>query len=211
MKKKIQALIVDDSAVVRQTLEGILNSDPEIDVMATAADPFFAMLPVPDGTGGRFSAFSPVGLLALAVTANRRLGETPKSRIEDAMNGIKEVLKIVLDMPATDEKNIVFQSAVNNVIAEKKKGKSLLILVVYDPLMKQVGDLAQQLYSESVQKFDQGLDFLSIVGSEKMHSIWNGAVEGTGARRDVVLFCFPAHAFSAIMSLFRSCARFPII
>lgn len=42
MKKKIRVLIVDDSAVVRQTLEQILNSDPRIEVMATASDPFIA-------------------------------------------------------------------------------------------------------------------------------------------------------------------------
>jgi len=40
--KKIKVLIVDDSAVVRQTLEQILSSDPEIEVMATAADPYVA-------------------------------------------------------------------------------------------------------------------------------------------------------------------------
>ncbi|MDA8083635.1 MAG: chemotaxis response regulator protein-glutamate methylesterase [Nitrospiraceae bacterium] len=41
-RKKISVLIVDDSAVVRQTLSEILTSDPEIEVMATAADPFIA-------------------------------------------------------------------------------------------------------------------------------------------------------------------------
>ncbi len=39
---KIKVLIVDDSAVVRQTLELILSSDPEIEVIGTASDPFFA-------------------------------------------------------------------------------------------------------------------------------------------------------------------------
>ncbi len=42
MKKKVKVLIVDDSSVVRQTLEKILSSDPEIEVMATASDPFIA-------------------------------------------------------------------------------------------------------------------------------------------------------------------------
>ena len=42
MKKKIKILIVDDSAVVRQTIEEILNSDPEIQVVATAPDPYIA-------------------------------------------------------------------------------------------------------------------------------------------------------------------------
>lgn len=42
MKGKIRVLIVDDSAVVRQTIADILSSDPQIEVMATAADPFIA-------------------------------------------------------------------------------------------------------------------------------------------------------------------------
>jgi len=41
-KPRIRVLIVDDSAVVRQTLSEVLSSDPEIEVMATAADPFVA-------------------------------------------------------------------------------------------------------------------------------------------------------------------------
>jgi two-component system chemotaxis response regulator CheB len=42
MKKKIKVLIVDDSAVVRQTLTEILSSDRQLEVVATAADPYFA-------------------------------------------------------------------------------------------------------------------------------------------------------------------------
>ena len=40
--KKVAVLIVDDSAVVRQTLSEILSSDPQIEVMGTACDPFVA-------------------------------------------------------------------------------------------------------------------------------------------------------------------------
>ena len=43
MKKKIRVLVVDDSAVVRQALTEILESDPGIEVMATASDPFVAV------------------------------------------------------------------------------------------------------------------------------------------------------------------------
>lgn len=39
---KYRVLIVDDSAVVRQSLSEIVASDPQLEVMATAADPFFA-------------------------------------------------------------------------------------------------------------------------------------------------------------------------
>ena len=41
-KKPVRVLIVDDSALMRQTLKKILSSDPGIDVMATAPDPFIA-------------------------------------------------------------------------------------------------------------------------------------------------------------------------
>ena len=40
--KKIKVLIVDDSAVVRQTMADILSSDPRIEVLPPAADPFIA-------------------------------------------------------------------------------------------------------------------------------------------------------------------------
>jgi two-component system chemotaxis response regulator CheB len=41
-KSKIRVLIIDDSAIVRQTLSSLLSSDPDIEVMGTAADPFVA-------------------------------------------------------------------------------------------------------------------------------------------------------------------------
>jgi len=41
--KKIRVLVVDDSAVIRQTMEKILASDRSIEVMGTAADPYIAV------------------------------------------------------------------------------------------------------------------------------------------------------------------------
>jgi two-component system, chemotaxis family, protein-glutamate methylesterase/glutaminase len=43
MTDKIRVLIVDDSSVVRQTLSEILSSDPDIEVLATASDPYVAV------------------------------------------------------------------------------------------------------------------------------------------------------------------------
>ncbi|HSR96434.1 MAG TPA: chemotaxis response regulator protein-glutamate methylesterase [Kofleriaceae bacterium] len=40
--RKIRVLVVDDSASVRQALKDILDADPEIEVMATAGDPWIA-------------------------------------------------------------------------------------------------------------------------------------------------------------------------
>lgn len=41
--KKIKIMIVDDSAVVRQTLADIISTDPALEVMATAQDPYIAV------------------------------------------------------------------------------------------------------------------------------------------------------------------------
>ena len=41
--KKIGVLIVDDSAVVRQALKDILESDPAIEVIGVASDPYVAV------------------------------------------------------------------------------------------------------------------------------------------------------------------------
>jgi len=43
MSEKIRVLIVDDSASVRTTLADIIAADPELEVMATAADPYIAV------------------------------------------------------------------------------------------------------------------------------------------------------------------------
>jgi len=42
MTEKIKVLIIDDSALVRQMLTELLDKDPEIEVIGTAADPFIA-------------------------------------------------------------------------------------------------------------------------------------------------------------------------
>lgn len=42
-KDKIKVMLVDDSAVVRQTLQLILEEDPNIQVIATAQDPYIAV------------------------------------------------------------------------------------------------------------------------------------------------------------------------
>ena len=41
--KKIKVLLVDDSAVVRQVLQSILDTEPDIEVIGAASDPIFAL------------------------------------------------------------------------------------------------------------------------------------------------------------------------
>jgi two-component system chemotaxis response regulator CheB len=41
--KKIKVLLIDDSAVVRQVLQALLDNAPDIHVIDAASDPIFAM------------------------------------------------------------------------------------------------------------------------------------------------------------------------
>jgi two-component system, chemotaxis family, protein-glutamate methylesterase/glutaminase len=50
MAERIKVLIVDDSAVVRQSLTSILSADPEIEVIGTAADPYMAAAKIAEQT-----------------------------------------------------------------------------------------------------------------------------------------------------------------
>ena len=43
MKKQIQTFIIDDSALVRQSLKSIIDSDPRLQVMGTAQNPIIAL------------------------------------------------------------------------------------------------------------------------------------------------------------------------
>jgi two-component system chemotaxis response regulator CheB len=43
MTRKIKVLVVDDSALVRQCLTQVLQTDPEIEVIGTASDPYIAV------------------------------------------------------------------------------------------------------------------------------------------------------------------------
>ena len=42
-RDKVRVLVVDDSALVRQTLSLVLATDPLIEVIGVAADPYIAM------------------------------------------------------------------------------------------------------------------------------------------------------------------------
>jgi two-component system chemotaxis response regulator CheB len=46
--KTIKVLIIDDSALMRRSLSLLLSSDPSIEVIGTAADPFIAAKKIAD-------------------------------------------------------------------------------------------------------------------------------------------------------------------
>lgn len=96
---------------------------------------------VPDDVGGRFSVFSAVGLLPIALVG---------LDIDDIMNGIKDM---DLALKNTDiHENIAAQGALIQYLMDVKKGKNLSVMMPYSSRLRYVSDWYVQLWAESLGK-----------------------------------------------------------
>lgn len=144
-----------------------------------ARSPFFGILPVPDGVGGRFSFASPVGLLPLAVTS---AVSSPDERVADALAGFAEAHTEFLG-DVTD--SVAFSLAAWLHLAEVHCRRSTLIFCNYADDAR-LGDWFTQLYEESVQERGAGLNVIPTRGPTGNHSILNGILRGPADK--IVLF-----------------------
>ena len=96
---------------------------------------------VPDDVGGRFSVFSAVGLLPLALVG---------IDIDSIVNGIKDM---DLALKNTDiHENIAAQNALIHYLLDTKKGKNISVMMPYSSRLKYVSDWYAQLWAESLGK-----------------------------------------------------------
>lgn len=136
---------------------------------------FRALLPVPDGVGGRFSFASPVGLLFLAVSANQN-SQSVEERIASAVEGLQDAEVTTYLDPDNDE-NIAANLALMNVLAEQRK-KGTLVFYPYSKTLKLIGEWFTQLSTESLQEKGQGQNVVSTCGPTGNHSLLNGIIGG---------------------------------
>ena len=146
--------------------------------------PFYGdiLLPVPDGVGGRFSAFSPVGLFFLAMTAGK--GETPETRIRTAIEGVQQAHEeFFCDCEYQDKP--AYQLARWIHLAEEVEGKRTVVFYNYAD-NSCLGEWFVQLCTESVQERGVGPNVINAKGPTSNHSILNGII--AGPKDKVVLF-----------------------
>ena len=141
-----------------------------------------ALLPVPEGVGGRFSAFSPVGTFFLAMTAGT--GTSPGTRVRELMDGARWA-DAHWGLPWQDERNIAYRLARWLHLQERCGGKQALVFYNYADNHRP-GDWFQQLYDESLQERGGGLHVVPAIGPAGNHSVLNGIVGGRSDR--AVLF-----------------------
>ena len=140
------------------------------------------LLPVPDGVGGRFSAFSPVGMFFLAMTAGR--DETPETRIRAALVGVKQAHEDFY-RSCEHQDNVAYQLARWIHLAEVVGSKGSIVFYNYAD-NNCLGEWFVQLCTESIQERGTGPNVINAKGPTSNHSILNGII--SGPRDKVVLF-----------------------
>ena len=98
---------------------------------------------VPDDVGGRFSVLTAVGLLPIAAAG---------CDIDKLMAGAREGMK---KYSADDNNDCYKYATLRNILY--RKGKSVEMLVSYDPSFTMMGEWFKQLFGESEGKDDKGI------------------------------------------------------
>lgn len=114
---------------------------------------------IPDDVGGRFSIFTPVGMLPIAAAG---------IDIDKIMDGAKEAREEYSN--DNMEENYCYQyAAVRNIL--HNKGKDIELLVNYEPSLQYVSEWWKQLYGESEGKDQKGIFPASVNFSADLHSM----------------------------------------
>ncbi|MBQ8515926.1 MAG: glucose-6-phosphate isomerase [Ruminococcus sp.] len=120
---------------------------------------------VPDDVGGRFSVLTAVGLLPIAVAG---------CDIDALMAGAAQAQK---DYMADFENNDCYKyAAIRNILS--RKGKSVEMLVSYDPNFVMMAEWYKQLFGESEGKDNKGIFPSAAVFSTDLHSMGQYIQEG---------------------------------
>ena len=109
--------------------------------------------PVPEGVGGRFSAFSPVGTFLLAMTAGTET--STGTRVREVL-GRGALGTRALGSGLAGRTNIAWRLARWLHVHERCGGKQALVFYNYAD-NRRPGDWFQQLYDESLQERGSGL------------------------------------------------------
>jgi glucose-6-phosphate isomerase len=160
-----------------------VTTNPEEGALAELArSEGFTILPLPDAIHGRFSVFSPMGLLAAAV-AGIDVGEL--------LEGARVADERTARAPFGDNPSLQF--AALHYVGLTQKGISNLILLPYSNRLRTVGDWYSQLVAESLGKQGQGMTPVKALGVTDQHSQLQLYIDGPKDKL-VVVFSVARHA-----------------
>lgn len=129
------------------------------------------IFPIPENIGGRYSVFTPVGLLPAAVMG---------LDIRALLLGAAAMTKRFLEEPF--ERNPVLQYAGVNYLMAEEFGKPLRVLAVWSKKLEALGLWYDQLLAESLAKQGRGPTPLTVVQTRDLHSRGQQHQEGVRDR-----------------------------
>jgi len=131
---------------------------------------------IPDDVGGRFSVFTPVGLIPLAICG---------VDIRQLIRGAKEMSQACSpDVPFYENPAALYAATRN---ALYRSGKKIEILVNYHNKLHYVSEWWKQLYGESEGKDGQGIFPASVDNSTDLHSMGQYIQEGERSLFETVI------------------------
>lgn len=130
---------------------------------------------IPDDVGGRYSVLTAVGLLPIAAAG---------IDIDEMMQGARDA-QAAFGNPNLSDNQAYQYAAVRNVL--HRKGKSVEILVNYEPGLHYVSEWWKQLYGESEGKDFKGIYPASVDFSTDLHSMGQFIQEGSRIIFETVL------------------------
>ena len=134
----------------------------------------FETFVIPDDVGGRYSMFTPGGLLPIAVAG---------IDIDELMRGAKDAAE---RYSKCDKDNVCYRyAALRNILY--RKGRSVEMLVGYEPALLQTAEWFKQLYGESEGKDQKGIFPASAIFSTDLHSLGQYIQDGSKIIFETVL------------------------
>lgn len=132
-----------------------------------AEDEDYRSFVIPDDVGGRFSVFTPVGLIPLAICG---------VDIRQLVEGAREMSRICSPDTPFEENPAALYAATRNALY--RSGKKVEILVNYQNKLHYVSEWWKQLYGESEGKEGLGIFPASVDNSSDLHSMGQYIQEG---------------------------------
>lgn len=130
---------------------------------------------VPDDVGGRYSVLTAVGLLPIAVSG---------ADITKLMEGAASMRNYCINNPFEENDSLKY-AAVRNILL--RKGKSIEILVNYEPSLHFVSEWWKQLFGESEGKDKKGIYPASVDFTTDLHSMGQFIQDGQRTLFETVL------------------------
>ncbi|MBI3823750.1 MAG: glucose-6-phosphate isomerase [Planctomycetes bacterium] len=162
------------SAYTKSLLVPITGESGKLRALGTADGiPEENFLPIPDDIGGRFSVFTPVGLLPAAV-----MGLDVRAMLLGAAAMTRRFLE------ARFENNPVLQYAAVNYLMHTKYHKPIRVMSIWSKKLEALGLWYDQLLAESLGKQGLGPTPITALETRDMHS--RGQQHQDGARDKVI-------------------------